>query len=87
MALVGLANLIAHAAGASLQGSNLVMLFLLSVLATGTGFGLGPALVAALLAGVTYNFFYLEPRFTFWITHPADLFTFTMFFAVALATG
>lgn len=87
IALVGLANVIASAAGQVLQGSSLVMLFLLSVLAAGTGFGLGPAIVAALLAGVTYNFFYLQPRFTFRIANPADIFTFGVFFAVALATG
>src|SRR5207237_8629057 len=85
--LVGLANLVASSAGSALQGGNVVMPFLLSVLAAGAGFGLGPALVAALLAGVTYNFFYLEPRLTFRIAHPADLLTFSVFFAVALATG
>jgi two-component system sensor histidine kinase KdpD len=87
VALVGLANLIAHAAGRGFGNTNLVMLFLLSVLATGTAFGLAPALLAALLAGVSYNFFYLEPRYTFLIAHPGDLFTFSAFFAVALATG
>ncbi|HET6971202.1 MAG TPA: DUF4118 domain-containing protein, partial [Phenylobacterium sp.] len=87
VALVGVANLVASAASASLHGGNLAMLFLLSVLATGVGFGMGPALTAALLAGVSYNFFFLEPRLSFWISRPADLFTFTVFFAVALATG
>ena len=87
VALVGLANLLAHASATVLPGGALVMLFLLGVLASGAAFGLGPALVAALLAGVTYNFFYLEPRFTFAIAQPADLFTFSVFFVVALATG
>jgi two-component system sensor histidine kinase KdpD len=85
--LVGVADLVASWAGPALQGANVVMPFLLSVLAAGAAFGLGPALAAALVAGITYNFFYLEPRLTFRIAHPADLFTFTVFFLVALATG
>lgn len=86
-ALVGAANMIALMAGRDLGNANLVMLFLLSVLAAGAGFGLGPAVFAALLAGVSYNFFHLEPRYTFLIARPGDLFAFSVFFAVALVTG
>ena len=84
---VGLANGVAFAAGPTVAGANLAMLFLLSVLVSAVAYGLGPALMAALLAAVTYNFFFLEPHYTFQITHPADLLTFSVFFAVALATG
>lgn len=77
----------ALAAGPELAGANLAMVFLLCVLVSAVTFGLGPALASALLAALTYNFFFLEPHYTFRITHPADLVTFLVFFAVALATG
>lgn len=85
--MVALANGISFAARESLQGANLAMLFLLCVLVTAAAFGIGPAVASALLAALTYNFFFLEPHYTFQITRSADLLTFLVFFAVALATG
>jgi two-component system sensor histidine kinase KdpD len=69
------------------HGANLAMIFLLSVLASGLAFGLWPAVTAAALAAFGYNFFFLEPRLSVRIGHPADVFTFVVFFAVAMATG
>ncbi len=86
-ALIFGANLVAHAGGAQLAGANLAMLFLLGVLGSALGFGLGPAVFAAFAAAISYNFFFLEPRLTFEILHPADALTFMVFFAVALVTG
>ncbi len=85
--LVGAANVVAYVAGPDPGPGNLAMIFLLGVLAAGAAFGIGPAILAALAAGVTYNFFFLDPRFTFLIAHPSDVFTYLVFFAVALATG
>jgi two-component system sensor histidine kinase KdpD len=68
-------------------GSNLAMIFLAAVLLSGLAFGLGPALLAAALAILTYNFFFLDPRFSFQIGHPADVLTFIIFLAVAAVTG
>ncbi|MFZ5669299.1 MAG: sensor histidine kinase [Pseudomonadota bacterium] len=87
LALVGLVTAAAWTAGPALTGANLAMLFLAPVLVSAVGFGLGPALVAALAAAIAFNFLFIEPRFTFRIGHAADLVTFSMFFAVALATG
>lgn len=86
-ALVLLAIAAAHLADQSLTGANLAMVFLLSVLLAAAGAGLGPALVAALLAALSYNFFFLEPLHTFRIGRTGDVLTFLVFFAVALATG
>jgi two-component system sensor histidine kinase KdpD len=68
-------------------GADLAMIFLASVLISGLAWGLRPALAAAALAILTYNFFFLEPRFSFVIGHPADVFTFAIFIAVAGVTG
>lgn len=67
--------------------ANLAMIFLLGVLVSGLSLGLGPAITAAALAAFTYNFFFLDPRLSFMIGNPADLFTFFVFFAVAMVTG
>ena len=68
-------------------GANLGMIFLASVLIAGLAWGLRPALIAAVLAISSYNYFFLEPRFSFVIGHAADVFTFAIFIAVAGATG
>jgi len=82
-ASVGVATLLDRFA----PGVNLAMVFLLSVLASGVLNGFWPAVTAAALAAVAYNFFFLEPRLTFYIGHASDVFTFAVFFAVAMATG
>jgi two-component system sensor histidine kinase KdpD len=69
------------------HGANLAMIFLVSVLVSGLAFGLWPAVTAAAVAAFVYNFFFLEPRLSFRIGHPADVFTFLVFFAVAMTTG
>ncbi len=80
---IGLAGLLEQ----RVENANLAMLFMVSVLGAGLLFGLWPALTAAGLAATAYNFFFLEPRLTFWIGHPADVLTFLVFFAVAMTTG
>ncbi len=85
--LVALAGAIATAADRYMANANLAMIFLASVLVSGAAFGLGPGLLAAALAAVSYNFFFLAPRLSFRIGHAADLITFAVFFAVAMTTG
>jgi two-component system sensor histidine kinase KdpD len=87
IALVIVANAIAGLLGGYSTGADLAMIFLASVLASGLVFGLRPALAASALAIVTYNFFFLEPRFSLRIGHVGDVITFGIFLAVAGATG
>lgn len=87
VAMVGGAALLGRLIQSSVENANLAMLFMVSVLISGLAFGLWPAITAAALAAVTYNFFFLEPLLSFWIGHPADVLTFLVFFAVALTTG
>lgn len=68
-------------------GADLAMIFLASILITGLVFGLRAAVAASALAILTYNFFFLEPRFSLQIGHAADVFTFAIFLAVAAVTG
>lgn len=87
LASVGAAAVIASFVDRYVQSANLAMVFMLSVLVSGLAFGLWPAALAAAAAALAYNFFFLEPRLTFAIGHPSDVFTFAVFFAVALTTG
>lgn len=87
VALVSIAALLASATFQVAETANLAMIFMLSVLISGLAFGFWPALTAATLCAFAYNFFFLEPRLTVRIGHPADVLTFGVFFAVALTTG
>ena len=86
-AFVALAGVVAHFTDAISDDANLSMIFMLSVLASGLALGFAPAITAAALAACVYNFFFLPPRLTIWIGHPADVLTFLVFFAVAMTTG
>ena len=87
LALVALANGVSAILDRFSTGADLAMFFLASVLVGGVAWGLRPALVGATAAVLSYNFFFLEPRFSFRIGHAADVFTFVIFLAVAAATG
>ena len=50
--------------------SNVALVFVLPVLAAALAWGLGPALVAAGLSVLAYNFFFTVPLYTFHISDP-----------------
>lgn len=94
--LRGYAEALLMVAGSTLLGLALAprwgnsavdLLYLPAVLAAALVAGLGPALFAALLAALAYNFFFTAPHFTFRISDPNDLVTVTVLFAVALVTS
>ena len=85
--LVGVAMGVAALLDRSAAGADLAMIFLAAVLISGLVLGLRPALFAAIVAVFSYNFFFLEPRFSMTIGHPGDVLTFIIFIAVASATG
>lgn len=87
LGVVGVATAVAWLVDRYVESANLAMVFLLSVLVGGLAFGLWPAVTAAAAAAIAYNFFFLTPKLTFWIGHPADVLTFGVFFAVAMTTG
>jgi len=66
---------------------DLTVVYLCAVLAAGVLHGLRPALAAATVAFLVYNFLFLQPRYTFLIGSPTDILTLFVFWAVALTTG
>jgi two-component system sensor histidine kinase KdpD len=75
-------------AGLPLLGlASSALLFLLPVLFAATRGGLGPGLFAALGGAAAYNFFLLEPRYTFRVHQTENLVSLVMLVAVALVTS
>nr|WP_312446078.1 sensor histidine kinase KdpD [Brevundimonas naejangsanensis] len=66
---------------------DLGVIYLSAVLAAGVLYGLKPALAAATVAFLTYNFLFLQPKYSFAIGSPTDVLTLIVFWAVALTTG
>lgn len=63
------------------------LLFLLPVLVSAVRGGVGPALTAALAGAAAYNFFLLEPRYTFRVHRLDNLVSVLVLVAVALVTS
>ena len=66
---------------------NLSMLFLLAVLLTGVSFGIWPAIYASVLSFLVYNFFFIEPIYTFTVAEPYELLALVIFLVVAVITS
>jgi two-component system sensor histidine kinase KdpD len=60
------------------------MIFLMAVLGVAYWFGLGPSLLAAIAAMLSYNFFFLPPLYTFTITDPTNIAALFFFLFTAL---
>ena len=50
----------------------------------GCGFGLAPSLLASVVASLSYNFFFMEPVYTFTISDPTHIAAFFFFIAMAI---
>ena len=80
---VGTGELLSHWA----RLPNLSMIFLAAVLFCAVTHGLWSAVAASLLSFLAYNFFFIEPIYTFTVAEPHELFALLIFLAVAILTG
>jgi two-component system, OmpR family, sensor histidine kinase KdpD len=80
-------TLIATPLLAYLDLANIVMLFLLTVLLVAVALGLEAALLAAFMSVGLFDFFFVEPRFSFEVHDAQYLVTFVVMLAVAIITG
>jgi two-component system sensor histidine kinase KdpD len=67
--------------------SNIVMVFLLSVLFVGMRWGRGPAVLSAVLNVIAFDFFFVPPRYSFAVSDAQYVLTFAVMLAVGLITG
>lgn len=86
-ALCGLTTLLAFPLQPWLDSANIVMLFLGTVFATAVGLGRGPAVMAAFLAVALFDFFFVQPHFSFAVADAQYLVTFAVMLVVGLMTS
>jgi two-component system sensor histidine kinase KdpD len=67
--------------------ANTSLLYLLVVIATAVWFGRGVAVVAALLAFLAFNWFFIPPRYTFTVAAAGGWLTLVVFLVTALVVG
>ena len=67
--------------------ANIVMLFLLSVVLVAVKLGRGPSMLAAVLSVAVFDFFFVQPRFSFAVTDIQYLMTFIVMLVVGLLIG
>ncbi len=63
------------------------MVFLMAVLFSAVSFGIWPAIYASVLSFLAYNFFFIEPLYTFTVARPHELLALVIFLAVAVMTS
>ncbi len=63
---------------------NLSLLFVVPVVLAGVGFGLGPALLSAVLGALAFNFFLTEPRYSLAVDDPANIWAIALLFLIGL---
>jgi len=82
-AAVGLSELLS----AGVRLPNLSMIFLLAVLFCAAQFGLWSAIGASFLSFLAYNFFFIEPLYTFTVAEPQELLALVIFLIASVLTG
>ncbi|HET8631458.1 MAG TPA: DUF4118 domain-containing protein [Thermomicrobiales bacterium] len=70
-----------------LAGTNLTILYLLPVLGLASVWGRGPAILAAVLGFLVYDFAFVPPLYTFTIRDPAEWVALVVFLFTALVAG
>ncbi|HSE06974.1 MAG TPA: sensor histidine kinase KdpD [Methylomirabilota bacterium] len=84
VASVGVSTAVAWAMFPYFALSNLIMVYLLSVIVVATRYGRGPSLVASVLSVAAFDFFFVPPYLTFAVSDTQYLVTFAVMLVVAL---
>lgn len=70
-----------------IANTNLVLIYVLAVVATALKHGWRPAITTSLLAFLSFNFFFTEPRYSFHVSRQDELATLFFLLVIALACG
>lgn len=84
---VAAALAIAHVLTSIRPLPNVSLIFLMAVLFAAIRFGIWPAIYASVLSFLCYNFFFIEPLYTFTVAQPHELLALFIFLAVAVMTS
>jgi two-component system sensor histidine kinase KdpD len=82
--LVAMTTILARAVEPWIGGGGIDLIYLLPVIVASARLGLWPGVGTGILAGLTYNFFFLPPLYTFTIADPQSVLT--MFVLIGIAT-
>jgi two-component system, OmpR family, sensor histidine kinase KdpD len=66
---------------------NVSMIFLVAVLFAAVRFGIWPAVVSSILSFLSYNFFFIDPVYTFTVARPHELLALFIFLGAAVLTS
>jgi two-component system sensor histidine kinase KdpD len=66
---------------------NISMIFLMAVVFAAVTFGTWPAVYASILSFLAYNFFFIEPLYTFTVAKPHELFALFVFLMISVVTS
>ncbi len=88
IAAIAIATAVATAFFGRKQLPDVVMLYLLAIVLVAMRFGFGPSMLAAVLSVVSFDFFFIEPYFSFAVADFRHVLTFcVMFFVAALISS
>ena len=82
LAMTAIATFMAIAIDSRVMIPNLSLIFVVPVVVAAVIFGLGPSLFSAVLGALAYNFFLTEPRYTFIVDDPANIWAIALLFVV-----
>ncbi len=63
------------------------LVYLFAILLAAFQFSRGPMVFMAMLSALAWDYFFIPPRYTLYVSAPADIILLAMFFAVALSMG
>jgi two-component system, OmpR family, sensor histidine kinase KdpD len=70
-----------------LHVGNLSMLYLIAVLAAAIALGRGPAVLVSVTSFLTFNWFFVEPLHSFWVSDPGEWIALLLLLMTAVLTG
>lgn len=82
-----LVTTVCHVLAVALPAQGVAMFYILGVVAGAVAFGTQGGIAGAFFAFCAYNYFFLQPTYTFTIADPRDLVALLVFFGVAVTTG
>lgn len=85
--MVAAATLVARGLDALVSVPNISLIYLAAVLWSATRYGLGASIFASIASTLAYNFFFIEPRYTFTVADPSQVLALIFFCAAAVLTS
>lgn len=70
-----------------IPAENVALIYIVAVIVTAVNTGTRPAMLAAFVSFITFNFFFTNPKYTLLVLHPPDVLTIILFVLTAVLVG